>query len=98
MVEQNRLFFPLGLKRDVVTGEAFPTWTFQVMQDELAEFPNGANDDTVDALQRAYSVLLVEERRYVYSGLYGEDAPSGFESMVKSFSFAANYFNEQIAA
>lgn len=93
MVEQNRLFFPLGLKRDIITGEEFATWTLQDMQEELAEFPNGANDDTVDALQRAYSVLLAEERRYVYAGMYGDEAVDGFESRMKSFPHQQNYFN-----
>lgn len=93
MVEQNRLLFPIAPKRDVVTGQYHAVMPYQVMQDEFDQFPHGANDDTVDAVQRAYSVLIKQEKLYAYSGVYGEHAAAGFDALERSHGFMADYFN-----
>lgn len=93
MVEQNRLYFPLGLKRDPITDQQFLSWPFQKLQDEMHDFP-GATLDIVDAAQRCYSVLVVEERRYVYSGQYGTDAISGFDALLSSHKHLQQYMGE----
>jgi phage terminase large subunit-like protein len=88
MAEQRRLYFPYGTVRDIATNQLKFVSLYDVMEDELDEFPQGNNDDTVDALQRAYSVLIRHERKYADMGRYGRSGADQFLALENSTSFS----------
>ena len=88
MVEQNRLYFPLSWKKDPIDHSHRVAHRYSWLEDELSEFPNGAYDDGVDAVQRAYSVLINEERKYVDAGAYGPAAMRQMKSLLNTTGFA----------
>lgn len=82
MVEQRRLYFPLGYK---VVPEPQFYHPLAWLEQEMSEFPRSAHDDGVDSLQRAYSVLLKEERRFALQGMYGPSVLSSFDKMIDAY-------------
>lgn len=94
MVEQNRLYFPYGMRYDEVTKQPQMYYPFLWLEDEMNDFPQGDFDDGVDALQRAYSVLVREERRYAMAGHYGPSGVEAFTAMQKSYPLLKRYLDE----
>jgi phage terminase large subunit-like protein len=63
MVEQRRLYFPVGITQDF-DNRWIVNQPYLWLEEELADFPHGAYDDGVDALHRCYSILKRDEKRY----------------------------------
>lgn len=95
MAEQRRLYFPIGVRTNPLSQEKHYCYPYQWLQDELNDFPMGSYDDGVDAMQRCYSRLIREERKYVTRGRYGPSAVDGFERMVASNKTLKQYLNEK---
>jgi len=95
MVEQRRLFFPAGSRINKIDQSIAQDNRLQWLMDELNDFPKGSYDDGCDALQRAYSVLIREERRYTYQGHYGPAVQEAHEQYLKSFPAVENYLKSR---
>lgn len=94
VAEQGRFYFPVGWRSDQVTNVGNIVNTYQVVEDELDEFPQGSYKDCVDALQRCYSRLVKEERKYVKAGRYGLEAISSFEKQMDAYASQKEYFDD----
>jgi len=92
MAEQGRLYFPLHLHDDMLLKTKRVERKYQWLEDELDDYPQGTYKDGADALQRAFSGLVPEERKYVANGYYGIAAKEGFEEYVKSHGFVEDYY------
>lgn len=90
MVEQGRLFFPIGWKHNEHTNTQHVTHPMGWLEEELDEYP-GAYDDGVDALQRCYSVLLKEEKRFIHSGIYSPSVLDEFNHMLDAYAHQKKY-------
>jgi len=90
MVEQGRLFFPLGWRENRHTNTHHVIHPMAWLEEELDEY-RAAYDDGVDALQRCYSVLLKEEKRYVYGGTYSPGVIEEFGAMMDAYSHQKKY-------
>lgn len=95
MAEQRRLYFPVGLRTNPVTKETMSWYPMDWLESELNDFPMGGYDDGVDALQRCYSVLIREERKWATSGRYGPKGAEGFNRMLQSHKTLKQYLNEE---
>ena len=95
MAEQKRLYLPIGMRTNPISKEQTYYYPMQWLQDELNDFPMGSYDDGVDAMQRCYSYLIREERKYAVSGAYGPQALMGFDRMVSSHGTLKQYLNEK---
>lgn len=91
VAEQRRLYFPVACKLDEADRQKKLYHPFSWLQDELNDFPMGAYDDGVDALQRCYSALIREERRYALMGAYGPEGIASMEAMMQSFNVIKEY-------
>ncbi len=89
MVEQRRLYFPLSVKFDLLDNRKTVVHPAKVCEDELDDFDQGPNDDTVDALQRCYSVLIREEKKYADMRTYGPSGAEHIEAMLQSGTYGS---------
>ena len=93
MAEQGRLYFPIHLFKDNLLNEQKAMRKYQWLEDELDDYPQGTYKDGADALQRAYSGLVREEKKYVEKGYYGLAAKEGFELFLQSHEFVGEYMD-----
>lgn len=91
VAEQRRIYFPLGAKLNEVDNQRELYHPQAWLQDELNDFPFGAYDDGVDAMQRAFSGLVREERRYAMMGAYGPEGVQAMEAMMETFNVMKDY-------
>jgi hypothetical protein len=80
----------MTLKHDPLTGKRPIGIAWPEAFDEFIDYPAG-HDDVPDAIQRAFSLLIPEEKKYAYEGHYGDDAHAQIERMIESNSVLAEY-------